>query len=76
MRDIEDNQAFVVDCITVDAHAVSTGPVDHIGMIYPKVDLAVVSANVAVIDCCVSVDVVYGTISIIRQLRLGVSLAD
>ena len=76
MRDIEDNQAIVVDSITADSHAISAVPIDNIGVVYPQIDLVIDSTNVAVIDRCISIDVVHRTISRIFRLWEGMSTAD
>ena len=64
--DIKGEQTVGVGCIARDAHAVSAGPVGNMGAVDTHVDKVVIGVNIAVLGCCVLIDIVHITSSGIR----------
>ena len=57
--DIKGEQTVGVVCITRDAHAVSAGSVSNVGAVDTHVDKAVISIDIAVLGCCILIDIVH-----------------
>lgn len=58
---IKSEQTIGVGCIARDAHAVSAGSVGNVGAIDTHVDKAVVGVDIAILGCCVLIDIVHIT---------------
>ena len=61
MGDIKGKQTVGVGCITCDAYAVSAGCIGNVGVVDTHVDKAVIGVDVAVLGCCVFIDIVHIT---------------
>ena len=60
---IKGEQTVGVGCIARDAHAVSAGSVGNVGAVDTHVDKAVFGVDIAVLGCCVLIDIVHITSS-------------
>lgn len=69
MGNIERKQAIIIVCIARDAHAVSAGPIDNIGVVDTHVDKVVVRVNIAILGCYCLVDVIHVSSSRVVPLR-------
>ena len=63
VRDIKGEQTVGVGCIARDAHAVSAGSVGNMSAVDTHVDKAIIGVDIAVLGCCVLIDIVHITSS-------------
>lgn len=59
MGNIKRKKAIVIVCIARDAHAISAGPINNIGVIDTHVNKVVVGVDIAIFGCYCFVDVIH-----------------